>query len=163
MKITIKNFKPAMSLSEETIAFTGTLYLNGKKQCGVRNSGCGGSNVIDDRAVERRLQAYAAALPGDDSADYLIGKVVDEMVAAAEDKRALANMVRRMKKKVAGRLHAQFRHPFFVVALSDGMCTGAFMDFHKGETVGDVIANLRYEGFTKFGAYDSVTGKKVAV
>jgi hypothetical protein len=70
MSITIKSaelrsVKIAANMSEETIAFTGVLYINGKKVADCKNDGRGGSNItrFTDRDMERAFDAYCAALP----------------------------------------------------------------------------------------------------
>ena len=47
MKIEIKNVKYVESLSEETLCFTATIYLDGKRLGGVSNRGCGGCHEYD--------------------------------------------------------------------------------------------------------------------
>ena len=45
MKITLKNVKVHRDLSEETLCFSASIYLDGKKAGTVSNRGCGGCNV----------------------------------------------------------------------------------------------------------------------
>jgi hypothetical protein len=44
MKIEIKNIKHAANLSEETYAYTATVYVDGVAMFDVKNDGCGGSD-----------------------------------------------------------------------------------------------------------------------
>jgi hypothetical protein len=64
-KVELKNVKIAGNLSEETIAFTGALYINGKKAADVKNAGHGGDNAtwFKDRDLGMAFEAWAAALP----------------------------------------------------------------------------------------------------
>jgi len=70
MSITIKSaelrsVKIAANMSEETIAFTGSLYINGKKAADCKNDGRGGSNItrFTDRDMQRAFDAYCEGLP----------------------------------------------------------------------------------------------------
>jgi len=60
-----KSFKPAYHLSEETIAFTANIYLNGKKVGEARNSGQGGCNDIywSDKNAQKQLADFLDSLP----------------------------------------------------------------------------------------------------
>lgn len=44
MDITLKNIKTYPSLSKETLAFSATMYVDGKKTASVKNAGNGGCN-----------------------------------------------------------------------------------------------------------------------
>jgi hypothetical protein len=46
MKIELKNVKVYLGMSEETIAFNASLYVDGKKVGDAKNSGTGGANSI---------------------------------------------------------------------------------------------------------------------
>lgn len=65
MKVELKNIKIATTLSEETLAFTATLYLDGKKAAEVSNRGCGGSNMYHfyDRSLEQPFFDFCKAQP----------------------------------------------------------------------------------------------------
>ena len=67
MKAELKNVKIAEFLSEETTAFTATLYIDGKKAAEVRNNGRGGANSIlaleGKRDIVREFEEWAEALP----------------------------------------------------------------------------------------------------
>jgi len=85
MKLSLKNVKIANHLSEETLAFTATLYVDGKETASVSNRGTGGSNNyyhIDPEAKERvdRAEDYAREKTGDDveALDILIATMLDE-------------------------------------------------------------------------------------
>lgn len=173
MKIEIRAFRPVMSMSEETIAFTGTLYLDGKKCGRVSNQGHGGPDSCDDIKAERRLEEYAKTLPpvvsdlnglGDaagpytyaQSAESIIGDVVSDLM----DGREMDKMARRLKKRIAGKPKALAKFPQFVVALNDASCDGEFIETAKG-TAADSIAKLKAKGLVKFRTYDSATGKQV--
>jgi len=63
--VELKGVKIASNMSEETIAFTGTLWINGHKAADLKNDGQGGSNAMwfDDRELEKAFIAYCANLP----------------------------------------------------------------------------------------------------
>ena len=65
MEITLKNLRVAQNLSEETLAFTATIYVDGKRAGDVSNRGNGGSCIwaFNDRALGQRVEEWAAALP----------------------------------------------------------------------------------------------------
>jgi hypothetical protein len=68
MQVELKNVKVAEFLSQETTAFTATLYIDGKRTATISNNGHGGSNNIypdkpGDRAVIQAFRDWAEALP----------------------------------------------------------------------------------------------------
>lgn len=65
MKIELKNVKIAESLSEETIAFTASLWIDGRRVGRASNRGHGDPNRLefDDREVERQFNDYVNKLP----------------------------------------------------------------------------------------------------
>ena len=54
MDITLKNVKIYAGLSEETIAFNASVYIDGKKVGDAKNNGHGGANDIDVRDKDGR-------------------------------------------------------------------------------------------------------------
>lgn len=88
MQITLKNVKISASLSEETTAFTASLYLNGVARGTVSNRGHGDPIWFSDRQAEVELEAYAKTLPAfsdprlgitdlPQSAEMLVGEVLE--------------------------------------------------------------------------------------
>ena len=63
--IQLKNVKIAWNMSEETTAFTATLYINGKKAAYVKNEGTGGDNHprFMDRELEKEFHEFCRTLP----------------------------------------------------------------------------------------------------
>ena len=63
--IQLKNVKVAHNMSEETVAFTASLYINGKKAADVRNDGRGGDNHpwFFDREEEKEFHEFCTTLP----------------------------------------------------------------------------------------------------
>ena len=61
----LKGVKIASNMSEETIAFTGALWINGKKAADLKNDGHGGANFIRwfNRELEKAFDAYCESLP----------------------------------------------------------------------------------------------------
>ena len=59
MKAELKNVKIAEFLSEETTAFTATLYIDGKKVGFAKNDGRGGNNSIYHLSSKERPQIQA--------------------------------------------------------------------------------------------------------
>ena len=62
-RVTVKNFKPAAGLSQETLAFSASIYINGRRAGQVTNGGTGGCNgyAFNDRARHDAFMAYARA------------------------------------------------------------------------------------------------------
>ena len=69
--VELKGVKIASNMSEETIAFTGSLYINGKKAADLKNDGQGGDNrmYFKDRELEKAFDAYCESLPPDPVTD----------------------------------------------------------------------------------------------
>lgn len=63
MQITLKNIKHSPSLSEETNAFTATVYIDGVNVGDVSNHGTGGCNMYHPWSLADRLNTYAKTLP----------------------------------------------------------------------------------------------------
>ena len=63
--ITLKSVKVFVGMSEETTAFTATLYINGKKAAHVKNDGRGGDNYprFLDRELETEFHEFCKSLP----------------------------------------------------------------------------------------------------
>jgi hypothetical protein len=63
--VELRGVKIAANMSEETIAFTGSLYINGQKAADCKNDGQGGPNFarFTDREMEKAFDAYCHALP----------------------------------------------------------------------------------------------------
>jgi len=65
MKITLKNVKTYEDMSEETLAFSATVYVDGKKAGTASNHGCGGCNEYHgfSRELFDTLDEYCHNLP----------------------------------------------------------------------------------------------------
>jgi len=59
--VAVKNFQPNSGLSHETLAFSASIYINGRRVGEVSNGGTGGCNVYDfgDPAIEAAFMEYA--------------------------------------------------------------------------------------------------------
>ena len=94
MDIQLKNVKIYAGLSQETVAFAASLYVDGKKVGEARNAGHGGSNDVDvfdrdgrwDRAAIEKMEAEAATHEWSydgktypHSLDSYIGQLVDDV------------------------------------------------------------------------------------
>lgn len=106
MNIILKNLKIAKFLSEETLAFTATIYVDGKKVGEVSNDGHGGPNryhfdAFDGKKgyeIEQELQAWANTQPPNKEFPFL--KVdLDMIVARLMDKEEESKQLRRWCKK----------------------------------------------------------------
>jgi len=65
MKVELKNIKVYEKLSEETVCFTATIYLNGKRAGEVENRGQGGNTCYHffQQADEQAFDVYVRSLP----------------------------------------------------------------------------------------------------
>lgn len=86
MKVELKNVKVYEQLSEETTAFTATIYLNGKKAGDAKNDGHGGNTsiYISDATLRAAFESYAKALPTKIVGTFVVPMnaevLIDEMV-----------------------------------------------------------------------------------
>lgn len=91
MHITLRNLKIDDAASEETLSFTASVYINGKRAGTAANEGRGGANTYYPHALAEALRAHAATLPArrlvfggghiitaQPDADWVIGDLVDE-------------------------------------------------------------------------------------
>ena len=66
MKIELKNVKHSKFASQETDCFEASIYIDGKKEGTVFNSGNGGCNSYHPWSLEEKLKEYAKTLPAMD-------------------------------------------------------------------------------------------------
>lgn len=64
MKIELRNVRHAAFASQETECFTASVWIDGRREGTVENSGAGGPMMFHPFALEERLEAHAATLPG---------------------------------------------------------------------------------------------------
>ena len=93
--IQLKNVKIAWNMSEETTAFTASLYINGKKAADVKNDGRGGDNRtwFMDRELEKEFCEFCTTLPYPGESfnmtyDSFIGVLLDEWIENDDWKKA---------------------------------------------------------------------------
>lgn len=86
-KVELRGVKIASNMSEETIAFTGSLYIDGKKAADVKNAGQGGDNAtwFKDRDLRLAFEAWAVALPPMPVTDDDIAMGLTEPMAMSSD------------------------------------------------------------------------------
>tara|TARA_R110000824_G_scaffold304844_1_gene492636 strand:- start:6 stop:470 length:465 start_codon:yes stop_codon:yes gene_type:complete len=113
MKLTLKNLKVAEHLSEETTAFTATVYIDGKRAFTARNDGRGGENMLEslkqDRGIIDRAQTHFASLPPETSEygdlpmslDFAISLAVDEALHLKDMKRCLKKVTVKTPEGIA--------------------------------------------------------------
>jgi len=70
MKVEIKNVKYSKFASQETNCFEATVYIDGKKEGMVSNSGQGGCNMYHPSSLGTRLDEYARTLPDIDVSHF---------------------------------------------------------------------------------------------
>ena len=78
----LKGVKIASNMSEETIAFTGALWINGKKAADLKNDGQGGANCawFTDKELKKAFDAYCESLPPEPQTDeWAIEKGLDAL------------------------------------------------------------------------------------
>ena len=104
MKLSLKNLKVSEHLSEETTAFTATVYIDGERAFYARNQGHGGENMLDpiiaDCAGRKKItsaqehfrsQPSVACEYGDlpMSLDFAVSLAVEEALYLKDMKRCL--------------------------------------------------------------------------
>lgn len=84
MNIELKNVNIYRRMSEETVAFIATVYVDGKRLGEVSNSGKGDANRYSTQELRSALQAYVKTLPPQ---TYLIntGPSSQELITTAPD------------------------------------------------------------------------------
>ena len=94
--VTIKNYRPAPQISEETTAFAATIYLDGKRAGTAMNEGQGGPNRYDfaDRDLFNAFLAYAKAWgeandERSEPEDALIGQLCEDYELAKQARRLI--------------------------------------------------------------------------
>ena len=97
-KLTLKKLNTAPHLSEETVAFTADLYVDGKKAFHVSNRGNGGPNLYtpyDNAPTLFQLEAWAQKTTGEtfEALDMIVGKIADQMEQEKMLKRSFKNQV----------------------------------------------------------------------
>jgi hypothetical protein len=88
--LVLKNVRVSESLSQETTAYTASLWWKGKRVADASNHGTGGSDLyhFTDRAVEQEVAEYArqhVAFPTE-PIDQLVGVLLDERDLAKHTK-----------------------------------------------------------------------------
>jgi len=113
MELTLKNLKVSEHLSEETTAFTATVYIDGKRAFTARNDGNGGENMLEplkqDRGIIDRAQTHFASLPPETSEygdlpmslDFAISLAVDEALHLKDMKRCLKKVTVKTPEGIA--------------------------------------------------------------
>ena len=107
MHIELKNFKYFASLSEETEAFSATVYVNGSRAFMVENTGkgeCHRLTPVNGKTHDdiRHLNQWVSTLPevdlgngikAEDDLDYFISRLVDDLLLSQELKKLLKKLV----------------------------------------------------------------------
>jgi len=101
--VTVKNLKVCEYMSEETLCFTATVYVDGKRRGTAENRGHGGCTDIHPFELMQELIEYAATLPetqatlsGGKSFEYAqtCESLVDDAVQAALREKDLKRILR---------------------------------------------------------------------
>lgn len=108
MKIELKSVKHIASMSEETLCFSATVYIDGVKAGEVSNRGHGGPDEYSSQELYARLDAYAKTLPAHVSEfkdeqgnpmvfemdpELIIGELMNAYLAEKDLKRLLSNRI----------------------------------------------------------------------
>lgn len=107
MKIELKNLKVYPRLSEETTAFTATVYADGKKVGEAKNDGHGGCNIYywTNAELGRKVLEWAKAQPLEFDFEHL-DQILDKTIDKQE---LLQKMKRSCRKKLLFRLKGDAR------------------------------------------------------
>lgn len=144
MKLTLKNVKTNKTMSEETPAFTASLYVDGQRVGEAMNRGSGGPCrfTFDDPAVEKKVYEFAREETGSEfePLDALVYDLLDryewEKVARANAKRGLPVTVLVQKGPVEfdGEV-AYYKKTFLVGLASENRIEGAVADADRWERI----------------------------
>ena len=102
MNVELKSVKVYDKLSEETICFTATIVINGKKVGEAKNDGHGGCTHYRffDEKIGEEFETYAKSLPDPDypsdsmNGEYLIGKLLDDWLKVDDAKKEQKRLVK---------------------------------------------------------------------
>jgi hypothetical protein len=99
MHITLKNVAYSSALSEETAAFSATIYVDGVRSGSAMNHGTGGPTMITPRELDDRLTAYAKTLPPKKYRDQEYPVTAEDLINNALDDHLDAKTLRRKMTK----------------------------------------------------------------
>lgn len=113
MDIKLKNLKIYNGLSEETIAFTSDVYINGKKVAYAKNDGQGGSTWYSpypdaDRTLLASAETYCKELPPEKSTfgdktfeiPQSLESVIDEWVYRVYNEKEILKAQKKLEKNM---------------------------------------------------------------
>jgi hypothetical protein len=106
MKLAVKNVKIHDDISTDSMCFSASLYVDGKRVGTIRNDGRGGSNRYElARGEYERIAEFVATLPakqdyvfrGVDGLEWLdrIDSVIEPLVIDFDERRRVARMTRK--------------------------------------------------------------------
>lgn len=98
MKIELKNIKYAAFASQETLCFSASVYIDGKRVGEVSNEGYGGANYWHPYTIEQTINKYAETLPPvqwedvsiQPNAETLIGELMNQWLRRRSEKQLCA-------------------------------------------------------------------------
>jgi hypothetical protein len=94
-EVTVRGYKPVDALSEETVAFTATIYLDGERAGEVSNHGRGGANRYHFADNDRRT-AFFDYTQSWAQANGVTGEVADALIEKLCDDYELTNKARAL-------------------------------------------------------------------
>lgn len=104
MNIELKKLKIYPAMSEETTAFSATLFIDGKEICQCKNDGRGGQTDIqgynDVREILEKANAFLKKQrKGEKTYDGYLEDFVDNLVAKEDAKKQTDSIIKKMDKK----------------------------------------------------------------
>jgi hypothetical protein len=105
MNVELKSLRIYDRMSEETIAFTADVYVNGKKVAYAKNDGQGGSTYYHpypnaDRTLLGAAEGYCKGLPEKDGFPQDLESVIDEWVYRVHNEKAKAKFQKQLEKNM---------------------------------------------------------------
>lgn len=94
-EVTVRNYKPVYALSDETLAFTATIYLDGKRAGVASNQGHGAPNRYDF-ADREQYQAFLVYAEKWGQANEVTVEAADALIGALCEEYELRNQARRL-------------------------------------------------------------------
>lgn len=158
MELTLRSIKIAKHLSEETTAFTATVYIDGKKAGFARNDGRGGSNFVDwtdyGLAAEYKAWLEKETMPRQDPNDpekiwlvepqYRLDLLISEALDAHEEQQWFKT---KCRKKTVFRLTTdEGEDSWRIVNAPFSPAVKAWLTTRYGDVLGEIANETRIGG-----------------
>jgi hypothetical protein len=144
MNIQLKNVKIYAGLSQETVAFSASLYVDGKKVGEARNAGHGGSNDVDahdsdgrwDRDLMDKMETEAAThtwLYEGETHPHSLDSYIGDLVDTVQERRDKQRLCRgKTLAQLPGTEYAEGEWSVFKAKFTPGVATSIRTRYGQG-------------------------------